>query len=68
MIHVGFRVKSQPVAAGGSLPDRDFLEDAMDRRKRIFYMVLTFILNVLTDCDDMAALMARIGGWLGRLF
>lgn len=36
-------------------------------RKKLFYLLLSFLLNVLTDGDDMIALATRIGEWIGSV-
>jgi len=36
-------------------------------RKQVFYLILSFMLNCLTNGDDMIALASRIGGWLGPM-
>lgn len=36
-------------------------------RRRIFYLLLSFLLNCLTNGDDMIALATRIGEWIGSV-
>ena len=36
-------------------------------RRRIFYLILSFLLNCLTNGDDIIALATRICEWIGTM-